>query len=387
MPEGLSATVTMGDSDQTLSEYLASPGGGGITLPTKIQKVLHDALADAFDAKTAKEVQGYSAEIFVSLFDARVDPKDYPPAAAEIIKRWASDAPAQKRPVPNPLHDVKGSGGKDKDANDDDDLASLSGMAIHTELKADVMANDLRKMAFKTGAQATAFDVSIAVGRALEQSEVDGEPYGRDALLTHIGVLARKAKNGETLNEILVTKDGKILSDLFLNLIREYNGMGCHAEAKVLTDFWTQTQEIFGTDNKGLFEYMTAYRRKYRGRGLPEVLDTALVLRSLKTTDTSAMREELSKMKTKLEASERSAGELKSKVGNLETALNQLKSRVGNANPPNKPPADYVCSHCQAVGEHWSNRCPTFRNANGGGNGRRNGGNGGHGNHDSGPSE
>ena len=64
----------MGDSDQTLSEYLASPGGGGITLPTKIQKVLHDALADAFDAKTAKEVQGYSAEIFVSLFDNAVDP-------------------------------------------------------------------------------------------------------------------------------------------------------------------------------------------------------------------------------------------------------------------------------------------------------------------------
>ena len=42
----------MGDPDQTLSEYLASPGGGGITLPTKIQKALHDALADAFDAKT-----------------------------------------------------------------------------------------------------------------------------------------------------------------------------------------------------------------------------------------------------------------------------------------------------------------------------------------------
>ena len=42
----------MGDSDQTLSEYLACPGGGGITLPTKIQKVLHDARADAFDAKT-----------------------------------------------------------------------------------------------------------------------------------------------------------------------------------------------------------------------------------------------------------------------------------------------------------------------------------------------
>ena len=136
-----------------------------------------------------------------------------------------------------------------------------------------------------------------------------------------------------------------------MNLIREYNGMDCSAEAKVLTNFWVQTQETFGTDSKGLIEYMKAYRRKYRGRGLPEPLDVALVLKSMKTTDTSAMREDVSRLKAKLEESTKSVGELKSKLSNLEAGFNQLKTKVNNSNsgaPPKGVPADYRCTHCGA---------------------------------------
>ena len=49
----------MGDSDQPLSEYLAQPGGGGAVLPSKIQQALvHDALANALDVKSAQEQRG-----------------------------------------------------------------------------------------------------------------------------------------------------------------------------------------------------------------------------------------------------------------------------------------------------------------------------------------
>ena len=102
-----------------LSEYLAQPGGGGALLPTKIQKALHDALSDALGAKSAKEVQGFGADVFESLYDATVDEEHRLPAAAAIIRRWASDAPLPVPPVSHPPHDAKGSGGKDKAAYDE----------------------------------------------------------------------------------------------------------------------------------------------------------------------------------------------------------------------------------------------------------------------------
>ena len=116
----------MSDSVQPLSEYLAQPGGGGAVLPSKIQQALHDALVNALDVKSAKEVQGFGPEVFVGLYEATVDEEDYLPAYAKIIERWAGDAPPQKRPVSNPT-DAKGSEGKSKGAVDnDDDLASLA---------------------------------------------------------------------------------------------------------------------------------------------------------------------------------------------------------------------------------------------------------------------
>ena len=279
VPEGYISSVTMGDSDQPLSEYLAQPGGGGAVLPSKIQQALHDALVNALDVKSAQEVQGFGAEVFVGLYEATVDEEDYLPAYAKIIERWAGNAPPQKRPVLNST-DAKAAESKSKGAvDDDDDLASLRGGGPGgTETKFDLMNSDLAKMGFTTGMQGTAFDASLYAGRALEQSEVEGEAYGRDASATAVGVLCRKAKSGDTLTEVLDRKDVSALADLFMNLIREYNGMDCSAEAKVLTNFWVQTQETFGTDSKGLIEYMKAYRRKYRGRGLPEPLDVALVL-------------------------------------------------------------------------------------------------------------
>ena len=46
MPEGLRSSFDMSDSDQSIAEYLAGPGGGGAFLPSKIAEDLADALVN-----------------------------------------------------------------------------------------------------------------------------------------------------------------------------------------------------------------------------------------------------------------------------------------------------------------------------------------------------
>ena len=183
VPEGYISSVTMGDSDQPLSEYLAQPGGGGAVLPSKIQQALHDALVNALDVKSAQEVQGFGSEVFVGLYEATVDEEDYLPAYAKIIERWAGNAPPQKRPVLNST-DAKAAESKSKGAvDDDDDLASLRGGGPGgTETKFDLMNSDLAKMGEQSrvgggGRGVRARRVRDGGGRALPQGQVGRHPH------------------------------------------------------------------------------------------------------------------------------------------------------------------------------------------------------------------
>lgn len=357
----------MSDSDQSIAEYLAGPGGGGAFLPPNVALPLNDALENVCGFQFAKQVQGLDAPTLVAIYNDHVPEEDRSAVAKLFIERWLSDAPAQKRPVQP--KDVQKPGPKvDKGADDDDDEEPAD-LPASGDSRDEQKKSDLKMMGLKKGAQLTALDVSIYTGRMQTIADVVGEAYGKDAVSTVVGNLRRKEKQGDTFNELLDKGDTQGLGDLMHNLIREYNCAGSMAEAKVITSFWGETCETFGVDSKGLCTYLRAYRRKWRGRAFPLALDPALVIKTMKQTDASSLREEVSKISKAFDALSKSHNELKSKVGTLETSVQQLKTKVGSGSGNSSGKggiAEHKCSHCGVIGEHWSNRCPNRNKSNSG---------------------
>ena len=250
----------MSDSDQSIAEYLAGPGGGGAFLPPNVASSLNDALVNVCGFQFAKQVQGLDAPTLVAIYNDNVPEEDRSTVAKIFIERWASDAPAQKRPV-QPKDVQKQSPKADKVADDDDEDDSAFGPmgdSLDEQLK-----GDLKMLGLRTGAQLTALDVSIFTGRMQTPADVAGEAYGKDAVSTAVGILKRKEKQGDSLNELLDKGDDAGIGDLMHNLIREYNVAGKMSEAKAITTFWGETCETFGSDTKGKITYLRAYRRKW----------------------------------------------------------------------------------------------------------------------------
>ena len=340
----MSATA---DSDMSIREWLERRAGGRVKLPASLVDQLEDHLLNVSNISEVQQIldlgDGGICLVYESLFDTEAGESPDKLHTA-LLAKWSSSVSPSADTSPRKTS-VEMSG---KDAGVG---------AGHT--RTTTMKEDLARLGFTSGAQQTAFDVSLNNGTVHEEAEVAGEEWGKDPVTTEAGVARRKAKTGDSLPELLSSNNGHGVVDLLNGLVREYTVRGRQAEANVITKTLTALLEIFGTDMKAVVEYLKAYRRKYRGRGLPYELDVALVIKGMKSTDTSSLREDVGAYKKTMDL-------LSKKVDGLTSRLDQLASKVSTlerrgANTPGQgggPPSTYKCPKCGITGDHWASKCP-----------------------------
>ena len=185
-------------------------------------------------------------------------------------------------------------------------------------------------------------------------------------------MIKRKAKTGEMLMELMTAKDHVGIQELFANLISAYNERGCTGEISVLTAMKTEMDDVFSADPKAFLEYIRRYVKKYRGRAFPLPVDYALVIKGIKTNDTTAIREAVEALKKSSQSMQSKVDSLTSKVEQLDKIVKKIPlnkftpPREGGGQERDRPvPPTFKCRHCGEVGAHWSNLCPTIKEKEG----------------------
>ena len=343
-----------GDDDEvhlmTVREFLARPVTGRGVLPNAVQDVLEDYLLNTLTILDGVQVEALGADGLAAVYAEAVGER-VSQALVGVVKRWATPPPADNAAAlffPQRGTDAQGGAERAKATKKANPRTSQ-------------MNKDLEKLGFDSGARQTAFDVSLNNGTVHEEAEVEGEEWGKDAVTTAAGIARRKAKTGESMPELLAKGDGPGIIDLMTNLVREYNLRGMNREAMALTSFMTCMMEVFGSDYKSLVEYLKSYRRKYRGRGVPVDLDIALVIKGMKSNDSSALKEELAVVKKSNDALGKKLDALTSRFDSLKSSLDEIKRKGGQSGREGKIPPTYKCNKCNAIGEHWTNQCPVAK--------------------------
>ena len=268
----------------------------------------------------------------------------------KLLTRWSKTYASVSNPNPSPPQTRSQSNEAQKVSD------TGSKVILPSDARATTMSKDLAILGFTSGAQQTAFDVYLNNGTVHEESEVVGEEWGKDPVTTEAGIARRKAKTGDSMPELLTAGNAIGVIDLMTSLVREYTSRGKTAEASAITTFQTSMMEVFGADNKAMIEYMKAYRRKYRGRGFPVDLDTALVVKGLKSTDAGSL---VSSVKQEADALKKQVEALVSTVSTMKSRIDRVESKVNSTKPAGKgPPADYKCGKCGVIGDHWASKCP-----------------------------
>ena len=104
---------------------------------------------------------------------------------------------------------------------------------------------------------------------------------GVDSCLTQLHKTLRKAEV-DTLVQVLASKDKSRVDEHFVGLIKEYNAVGGSSEVTVLTGFHAALADLFEGDGPGVCKYLQAYRKRYKGCGLPKEIDIPLVIKGMK---------------------------------------------------------------------------------------------------------
>ena len=329
----------------TVREYLSRSVPSRGVLPTAVQDVLEDYLLNTLNILDGVQAEALGAEGLAGVYAEAVG-DGFSPALAALVKRWASPVPVGAvAGLFSPSRGVNASGVTEKARS-----------VRKADPRTSQMTKDLEKFGFESGARQTALDVSLNNGTVHDEAEVDGEEWGEDAVTTAAGIARRKAKTGESMPELLAKGDGPGIIDLITNLVREYNTRGMNKEAMALTSFMTCMMEVFGSDYKSLVEYLKAYRRKYRGRGVPVDLDIALVIKGMKSSDSSALKEEVASVKKSYDALNKKVDSLTSRLDKATTTIAELQRK--QPTPGKSVPESYKCSKCGANGDHWTNKCP-----------------------------
>ena len=347
----------MTDMDE-VTAYLTSGGPGGRLLPKSVVTAIVARLTDlAIDeVDFVKEMSG---EDLLGIYNEQTGQtvETCSIIISHAILAFAS--PRAKSPGRNSAANVSIAGDKD------DEFAQILGAAAFADSKSQ-LKRDERAMGLKEG-EIIALNASFFCGAPVDELEVEGEKYASDPSSYEVVMRKRKSKSGEMIMELLASKDGHGVMELFSTLIRAYNERGQTAQVAVLTGVKTELDGIYVSDLKGLLEYIRAYLRKYRGRGFPVAIDYALVIKNLKSQDTTALRESNEKLSKAVVALQSKMESLSSKVDAYKRIVDKIplnkfqegggKKDTGKGKDRAVEP-DFECKICGAVGEHWTSNCP-----------------------------
>lgn len=340
------------DTDErSVREFLESRGGGRAKLPNVLIDQLEDYMVNTLGMTSAQDVLDLGDVGLVDVYEQTTTGESKDEFVIKLLTRWTKTYASATLPKPSPP----------RTRSQTDEVVQKLGetmgkVTLPTGTRATTMSKDLAILGFTSGAQQTAFDVSLNNGTVHEESEVVGEEWGKDPVTTEAGIARRKAKTGDSMPELLTAGNAIGVIDLMTSLVREYTSRGKTAEASAITTFQTSMMEVFGADNKAMIEYMKAYRRKYRGRGFPVDLDTALVVKGLKSTDAGSL---VSSVKQEADALKKQVEALVSTVSTMKSRIDRVESKVNSTKPAGKgPPADYKCGKCGVIGDHWASKCP-----------------------------
>ena len=77
----------------------------------------------------------------------------------------------------------------------------------------------------------------------------------------------------------------------------------------------------------------------------------------MKSTDTSALREELNQQKETVKSLSKQVSSLVSRIDQLASKVTQPGSNGGGGDKRG-PPSTYKCARCGVAGDHWVSKCP-----------------------------
>lgn len=180
--------------------------------------------------------------------------------------------------------------------------------------------------------------------------------FGSDMRLCSLIKQQRKA-GVTTLDEIIKAKSRRELSLHYTRLAKEYNDRQLIEEATLVSQFWAETTSAFEGDDAGLFLYLAEWNRTYTGRGIPKLLDTDLILRTLKKNEGGGSSAEVKELKDALRAA---TGKITASEQKSDAMGKRLAKLEGNDSAPKKR-ACFICG-----GDHLAKNCPTKEKDKGG---------------------
>ena len=158
------------------------------------------------------------------------------------------------------------------------------------------MAADLAAQSMTTLGELGAFELALALGRAVGPEEVDGFNYGSPYMHMVGAIRSAKANKGSgrgktldtLLGEALISGDKSEVKRFFTDLchrLTNSNLMPCFARAaiQILTFVNKADQNI--RDDLAWVIYMIEVRMKYMGRGIPFPFDVELSISAKETAD------------------------------------------------------------------------------------------------------
>ena len=200
----------------------------------------------------------------------------------------------------------------------------------------------------------TSLSLSLVVGKVSKLSESVDMKYGEDPALSETAKQARKAGK-KLLSGLIKEANYANTAAFFTDIMRGYAALGMVEESSLVASWWAETSGCF-KDNDALFKYLDAYFEKYAGRGLPVTIDTVLVtrLRQAGGEGVVALKEDIGKLKKRIDDLEKGNSSLKQSV-------EQLKTKVGKQKPTAEEQEErkknVVCHNCGEKG-HYQSECP-----------------------------
>lgn len=345
---------------------------GRSVFPRKLVEPVADFIYHTLEIKNIEEVIDFGSDGMESVINEVCE--NPPPPLVKSALQWlmskdepeassSSTTTAKPKPMAAPKKGGKGIAFA-FESEDEEDGGSVMG-----EPKVVMSSMEERDSARLrlSGAQITALYRSCFQGQIVTDDEVEGVPYGSDCTLTD---WARKLKKTdiEPLPALLKKRDYGPVKDHFVALIREYNDNGMTQEVTIITTFITAAEEMFQGDDKALCAYIEAYMKLYKGRSFIKEVDLRLVVKSLRSTGVSQIRQEMKAMTEELKAAKKAVeavDQLKAAVRTMQISVQTLEQKV-KANKPGAPPGPgggdeggegKKCGYCNETG-HFFRNCP-----------------------------
>ena len=196
--------------------------------------------------------------------------------------------------------------------------------------------------------------LSITLGKVFKSGADVGMKYGGDPAHAQPVKDARKAKS-KMLSTIISGKNFVEAASYFSNLMQRYAADSLIEEAALLGSWWAETAGCFAADKELLFDYLEAYFEKYMGRGLPTVIDTALVIRLRGGVSSAGVsKDDFKKLTNRVSELETQVASHKKKIVDLEEKVKKTKLSKEEQDARR---AKVVCNNCGKKG-HYASECP-----------------------------